>query len=393
MTNKSSEISTLFSNEITESALSDLRERFPTDIVHDMTDEAQFKAARKVRTEKNKLTKAIHQRKVNLHSEITVVANDLTSEVESIFSTVVAPFERQLEINKEAKEKAERELKELLDGQRAKINDINKFVSDSVGKSSSQISGVIESVSNIDETMFHKDVIHEAIETKKHVQSRLADLLTQALNEESLQAEREALAKQQQEAAEAQRIADLKANAQERLNKLMMIPTGLYGKSSAEINQKISSLESYDVQESEFGELFNQANVTRTQVIDQLKMMMGQQVKVEDAEKAAATKAKEVEAELAPSPCEQSALADEIQSELNGADEPLFGESFSNAAPTLSGSSVFQPKEVKATLGACDESEHLEYFFGDKGMSDMATDDNGNEYLLEVVVRRVALKK
>jgi len=269
---------------MTDQGLAELRKRFPKDVVHDMTDDKQLKAARKVRTERNKLTEAIKGRCIGVTGEIKTKADDLTNDVELIFSSVVGPFETQLEINKKAKEKAERELKELLDGQRIEIRDMNNFVSECVGKSSGSISDVIEAVDLIDTTMFHKEIIHEAIETKKTVCARLAELLTQAINEEALQIERQKLAKQQEEAAAAQLIIDLKAKAQERLNNLMMIPTGFFGKTSNEINSKIESLTNYEVLEAEFGELFGQANSAKAQVINQLTMMSGQQKTVEEVQ-------------------------------------------------------------------------------------------------------------
>ncbi len=341
--NTSTAIATLFSGEITEQGLADLRERFPKEVVHDMTVDAEFKAGRKVRTELNKLTKAIKERRLSVTGEIKTKADDLTNEVELIFATVVGPFETQLEVNKLAKEKEERELKELLDGQRVKINELNNFVSDCVGKTSQSISEVIEAVDLIDTTYFHKDIIHEAIETKTSVQSRLAELLTQALNEESLQVERDKLAKQQEEADKAQRIADLKAQAQTRLNNLMMIPTGFFGKTSKEINDKIESLTNYEVLEAEFCELFNQANAAKTQVISQLAIMSGQQKTAEEvAELAEAedknrlVKFQELEKEAGLSQCEQEALANEMQGELDGTNQSLMAETIANAAPTLS---------------------------------------------------------
>lgn len=280
----STAIATLFSGEMTDQGLAELRERFPEDVVHDMTDEVQFKAARKIRTERNKLVEKIKDRRISVTSEIKTKADELTNKVELIFATVVAPFETQLEVNKLAKEKEERELKELLDGQRVEISNMNNFVTECIGKTSQSISDVIEAVDLVDTSFFHKDIIHEAIETKKTVCGRLAELLTQAISEESLALERAKLAEQQKLADEAQRIIDLKAKAQERLNKLMMIPTGYFSKTSKEINDKIESLKNYEVLESEFGELFSQANATKQQVISQLEIMANQQVMVEQAQ-------------------------------------------------------------------------------------------------------------
>jgi len=273
----STAIVTLFSSEMTDQGLEELRERFPTDLVHDMTNETQFKAARKVRTERNKLVESIKDRRLGVTSKIKIKAEDLTNEVELIFSSVVAPFETQLEIHKVAKEKAERELKALLDSQRVDIDNMNNFVTECIGKTAQSISNIIESVDLIDTSCFHKDIIHEAIEVKKAVQSRLAELLAQALNEESLALERARLAEQQELADKAQLIADLKAKAQERLNNLMMIPTGYFGKTSKEFNEKIESLKNYEVLESGFGELLDSANSAKLQVIGQLEVMANNQ--------------------------------------------------------------------------------------------------------------------
>jgi hypothetical protein len=277
-------IATLFANEMTEQGLAELHKRFPVDVVHDMTDSVQFQAARKDRTERNKIVKAINERRISVTGQLKTKGDDLVNDVELIFAPVVGPFEEQLEVNKLAKEKAERELKALLDGQRIEISNMNNFVTECIGKTSQSISDVIEAVDLVDTSYFHKDIIHEAIETKKTVCARLAELLSLAINEESLALERARLAEQKELAEKAQLIIDLKAKAQERLNNLMMIPTGFFGKSSNEINDKIESLKNYEALESEFGELFKQANATKQQVISQLETMASQQEMVEKSQ-------------------------------------------------------------------------------------------------------------
>jgi len=381
----STAIATLFSGEMTEQGLADLRKRFPKEVVHDMTVEAEFKAARKIRTERNKLVEAIKDRRIGVASEIKVKADELTNQVELIFASVVGPFESQLETNKLAKEKAERELKELLDGQRDEINGMNNFVTECIGKTSESISGVIEAVDLIDTSCFHKEIIHEAIQTKTNVQSRLAELLTQALNEESLQAEREKLAEQQEEAAAAQRIIDLKAEAQTRLNGLMMIPTGFYGKSSKEIDAKIQSLTKYEVLEAEFGELLNQANSAKIQVINQLTTMSGQQKTVEEAE-AQQLELKSVDqeelkrqiaqgkqninyADTAQARANQQRDIDHLESQLTTEPEnqkkPI-AETMAKAAPTLSnfGSESEQQQNITITLADLNSRLHDSYVEG-----------------------------
>jgi len=52
----------------------------------------------------------------------------------------------------------------------------------------------------------------------------------------------------------------------------------------------------------------------------------------------------------------------------------------------------FQSRELIVPVTTYDEREHLRYFFGDEGMHDLYCDEHGNEYELEVVVRRVKTK-
>ena len=289
-------IATLFENEMTENGLQLLRKKFPADVVHDMSDEAQFKAGRKTRTEMNKLLEQIKTRRINVTSEIKTMGDELSSEIELIYSSVVGPYLTQLEVNKAAKEKAERELKELLDGQRLEINELNKLVSDSIGKSSQSISGTIQAIESVDTSMFHKDIIHEAIEVKENVKIRLGELLTQALNEESLQIQREELEAKQ-----------------------------------AELDRQLAAMKA----------------------------------------------------------TQQEPVAEQVHASI--------GQSVSEAAPSLLGATevkepVFKSMEMNASLNESFERETMAMFFGSENISNASTDRDGNEYNLEVIVRRTSIK-
>lgn len=276
-------IAVLFENEMTEKGLISLREKYPDDVVHDMSVENEFKSGRKVRTERNELVKKITARRINVANDIKMKGDALIDDVNEIYSNVVDPYEKKLALNKIAKEKAEKELKELLNEQRVKINEINDFVGSCIGKESNHISEVIESVDSIDTSIFHKEIIHEAISTKDNVLERLTELLTQSIAEEALQGERAKLAEEQAITDEKNRLIELKQKAQERLNNLMMIPTTMFGKTSKEINEKITSIEHYPIIETQFGELTEQANSAAKTVCDQLKTMYDQVVLVEDS--------------------------------------------------------------------------------------------------------------
>lgn len=87
-----------------------------------------------------------------------------------------------------------------------------------------------------------------------------------------------------------------------RLNKLQMIPLNLMGKSSAEIEAKISSLESFDINESEFKGRTEEAKEKVKVVISQLSVMASQAKQLEAISKPEPTQAPESQpAETQPS--------------------------------------------------------------------------------------------
>jgi len=51
-------VEVIFKDELTQEGLADLRAKYPADLVFNMADDEVFKAARKTRTEKNKLVEA-----------------------------------------------------------------------------------------------------------------------------------------------------------------------------------------------------------------------------------------------------------------------------------------------------------------------------------------------
>lgn len=280
----SNAIATLYENEMTDDGLAELKQRFPADVIIDMTDENELKKARKVRTEMNKLVEAITARRINVSADIKSKGDMLIIEVTKAFSPVVVPFEKQLIINKAVKEEKERKLRLLLDKQRIDIRNINDFISDCIGKDSKYISGSIDAVDGIDTSKFHKEIIHEAIETKENVLNRLTELLTQSIAEEALQEERKKLEVQQEKI----KLAELKIKAQERLNTLMLIPTTMFGKTSVEIKEKIHSINHYPIVESQFGELYQTALNSAKTVVSQLGDMYEQLLLVEKAKEAEA---------------------------------------------------------------------------------------------------------
>ena len=192
----------VFQNELTKNGLDELRNKYPSDLVVDMSSDEEFKQARKTRTEMNKLVDAINRRRIDVSSEIKSHGDSLIKQVEEIYSVVVQPFEIEDKRRKEIAAEEKRKYEEKILAERQQIQQINLFVSDCSGKSSEYIQGVIESVDLIETDGFHKDLIHEAIQVKKNTLDLLSNALQQAIINEQ--------AEEQRKAAEAQ-VAEMRA--------------------------------------------------------------------------------------------------------------------------------------------------------------------------------------
>lgn len=210
-------IESIFSDELTQQGLAELRNRYPVDMVVDMSDEKQFKEARKIRTECNKLTQAIDTRRKDSAKQVKAYADNLISEVTGIYAVVVKPFEEEDKRRKEEAERIKREKEEALAVERGQINQMSAFVNDCFGRDSAYIAGVLESVDLIETDCFSKDLIHDAIEKKKEVLAQLGQMLSDTKAREKMQEQQAELDRQRAE-MERQRkeLEELKAQAQQQ---------------------------------------------------------------------------------------------------------------------------------------------------------------------------------
>ncbi|MGL4518049.1 MAG: hypothetical protein ACRCUH_15320 [Shewanella sp.] len=334
-----------FKNQLTQDGLAELRARFPADVIRDMTDEETFKSARKDRTECNKLVEAISRRRIDFTNNLKAYSDSLEAEVKEIFDVVVVPFEIEDKRRKDEARRIKQEHEDMLAGQRKQLDDIKAWIETAKETDSiEEISSLIDAVSNIEAEQFHKDIIHEVLETLKNVKDSLGEILTQKIEKQRLEKEAEAAikAKQEAEAAileakrisdaaaaeakleadkaaeEAKRVADealflekKKAEIAERLQKLSMIPLDLMSVSagSAMIKAKIASLEKFVIPESDFLERYNEAVATKSSVIANLTKMLAQ---TEITERYAAEQFEKEQAAIA----EQAALnqaAEQVQ--------------------------------------------------------------------------------
>jgi hypothetical protein len=279
-------IEKIFDGEITQQGLTHLQEKYPVGLKLEMSNDAVFKDARKTRTECNKMVEAIKRRRLDITGELKEYADEVTAEINRIYSVVVLPFEKEDKARKEKAAEEARKHQELIDSEIKKIKAIYEFVDDCRGKDSEHIQGIIEAVDLIETDVFDKDVIHEAIEAKKSTLHDLAQLLSDTISREKVEAEREVLRKQQAEAEELRVKEEKKRFIDQKISDLKMVPSNFFNKPSKEIQEKAKAFESYEITESVFGEKVEEAITTKINVIDTLNQMLENQLKIEAVELA-----------------------------------------------------------------------------------------------------------
>lgn len=310
-------IETIFNDEITKQGLAALQEKYPIDLILDMTKDDVFKDARKTRTEMNKLIESIKRRRLDITGELKGYADEVTAEIIRIYNVVVLPFEKEDQVRKEKAAEAARKHQELIDSESKKIQAIYEFVADCRGKDSEHIQGIIEAVDLIETDVFHKDVIHEAIEAKKATLHDLAQLLSDTVAREKTECEREDLRKKQAEAEEKQRQAEKTQKITDRINDLRMIPAEYFNQPSKKIEHKINGLENFEITKEDFDDKVEEVIKAKVMVINQLNQMLENQKKIEAVELAEAEKleAEEKAAEEAEQEPEEQVKQKELPKE------------------------------------------------------------------------------
>lgn len=184
------QITDLYKDELTQQGIDELKAKYPAELVLDMSMPQVMKDARKTRTERNKLIAAIDRRRIDTSAQIKSVGDDLIQQITEIFDVVVVPFEAEDKRLKAIAEEARLAEAKLVAEDQEKLARLWGFIDNSEQLKSAGVSANIDALSNIDVSEFRKELIHEAIETKEKVLSKLTDLLQQKLNSEALDAER-----------------------------------------------------------------------------------------------------------------------------------------------------------------------------------------------------------
>ena len=277
----------VFQEDLTKQGLADLRKKYPKKLTLDMKDDDDFKEGRKIRTERNKLVESIKRRRLDFTAEVKTYADDLSAKVNDIFKPIVVAFEDEDTFRKEeaARKAAEREA--FLNKQRQEIADIRYFIEQCKGQPAKFIADTIESVDLIETDIFDKEIIHDAIDTKKEVLETLNGMYQAAKAAEAVEAEREQLRIQQEAIAQQERLQKQAQEIEQRINNLRNDPMNYFGKPSQDVMARIQQLENFTPSEDKFGNRTNEVSQVLAQVIQQLTMMHTQQLQVEQAQQTA----------------------------------------------------------------------------------------------------------
>ena len=253
-------------------------------LVIDVKTTEGFKLARKERTERNKTIEGVDRLAIDGKTAVDEARNVLKERINKIYAPIVTAFEVEDLRQKEEKKKKAQDEAERIEKIRDQINSIRLFATNLIGQTSEGLQEIIEAVDMIDVSESFAELTQDAMSVKKETLADLNQALASAIQNEQLEVEREKLRKQGLVQQEEKRANKAKAKAQERLNNLIMIPSTMFGKTSDELNKKLNSIDLVEILESEFGELFDQANVAKIQVITQLGQMAEQQALVESAQ-------------------------------------------------------------------------------------------------------------
>ena len=153
---------------------------------------------------------------------------------------------------------------------RSRIAEIDAFGVYMGNESKEEIGNLIEAIELIDVSEGFEEFAAEAALAAKGALKALNDRVLQIIEEARQREQTELLQKEQ-----------LRNQVVERLNKLAMIPMGMLGKGSEEIERTIKQVEATSVSEEEFGESYQAAVQSVGTVLSQLGLMLMQQKQLE----------------------------------------------------------------------------------------------------------------
>ena len=188
MSNKN--IVAIYGDTITQDEINKIKEKH-TGLVHDFSNEEEFKAARKVRTEMNKILDAVDRIGIDAAQDITDMRNFLKEEIESAYSGTVAPFliENQKRLDEAKRVKKEKE--ERIAQQKTQLDKIKGASARAIHLPIDDIDEILQDIMNIDIDFFDENLKQEAEAAKNISLAQLQDAYKFAQQKDEMRKERE----------------------------------------------------------------------------------------------------------------------------------------------------------------------------------------------------------
>lgn len=193
----------IFNDAVTETAILDIESKHK-DLVHDFSNEEEFKAARKVRAEMNKLLGKVDRVGIDAANDIAEKRSALKDKIEQAYSGTVGPFliENQKRIDEAKRIKKEKELREQ--EQQEKLNMMKGASARAIHLNLDEIENILQDVMNVDISSFDESLKKEAELAKEISISQIGDAFKFATEKEEMRK-----AKELQEAAMADKEDEL----------------------------------------------------------------------------------------------------------------------------------------------------------------------------------------
>lgn len=198
----------IFGDTVTEKALSEIESKH-MNLVHDFSNEEEFKAARKVNAEMNKLLKEVDRVGIDAAKEVTEMRNQFKERIESAYSGTITPFKIEDQRRKDEKKRIEDAKKARIAEQENKLSMIKGASARAIHLSYDEIEDILQQVMSVDIESFDDDMKQDAKFAKDVSLAQLQDAFKYA--EEKEAARKEAELKEAELADKNDEIEALKA--------------------------------------------------------------------------------------------------------------------------------------------------------------------------------------
>lgn len=171
---ENSKILAIFTDTVTEDAIKMITSKHEG-LVHDFSNEAEFKAARKVNTEMNKLLKAVDTVGIAAAKQVTELRNELKDKIEDAYSGTTTPFYIEDQKRKNEAKRIKEEKEARLAEQKAKLAMIKGASARAIHLPIDDIEDILQEVMSIDLASFDEDMQQEAKSSKEISLAQLQD--------------------------------------------------------------------------------------------------------------------------------------------------------------------------------------------------------------------------